>query len=403
MRTARSRAASRVKSSDQDNGGGNRRLRLVGCRGVEHRRPPNPLVERYVRYERHNRRRARNTLKLKRLVLGHLVQFLAARFDVDAGDQDVLLLAELGDLQAWQESLRMMDSSAATYTSQVRAFYRWAASARSERLLLVNPAEELLVPDAPKGVPHPIADDDLYLALDVAAASDPRMYAWLLLGAACGLRCCEIAALDCRDIRIDERSQTARIRVVNSKGGKSRTRDGGPGLVAALAPFKRGRKAGPLFTSVERATGRPRQIPAELVSLYISRFLRRLGLADTAHSLRHWFGSSSYAAKRDLRATQEALGHSSPTVTAVYTAIVDADGGALGQVMDQILISRGRLDPRRRAGPGAPAEQLGPEYWVLQLRLDGKDWADIAETFGITEDDARRIARTAFGADEQAS
>ena len=41
------------------------------------------------------------------------------------------------------------------------------------------------------------------------------------------------------------------------------------------------------------------------------------------HSLRHYFGTSLYAATRDLRATQEAMGHSSPNVTCVYTHIIE--------------------------------------------------------------------------------
>ena len=41
------------------------------------------------------------------------------------------------------------------------------------------------------------------------------------------------------------------------------------------------------------------------------------------HSLRHYAGTEFYRATKDLRATQEALGHSSPMVTTVYTHVVD--------------------------------------------------------------------------------
>lgn len=50
-----------------------------------------------------------------------------------------------------------------------------------------------------------------------------------------------------------------------------------------------------------------------------------MGIAATAHQLRHWFGSQLYAKTRDLRMVQEMLGHSSPTTTAIYAAFNPGD------------------------------------------------------------------------------
>lgn len=43
----------------------------------------------------------------------------------------------------------------------------------------------------------------------------------------------------------------------------------------------------------------------------------------TAHTLRHRFATTAYAAERDLRAVQELLGHVSPVTTAIYTKVAD--------------------------------------------------------------------------------
>jgi site-specific recombinase XerD len=45
-----------------------------------------------------------------------------------------------------------------------------------------------------------------------------------------------------------------------------------------------------------------------------------IGVAATAHQLRHWFATQAYRGSRDLRVVQELLGHASPTTTAIYTA-----------------------------------------------------------------------------------
>jgi integrase len=61
------------------------------------------------------------------------------------------------------------------------------------------------------------------------------------------------------------------------------------------------------------------------MSKTISDYFAELGIAATAHQLRHWFGTGIYAASHDIRLTQELLGHQSPNTTAIYVAWAAVD------------------------------------------------------------------------------
>ena len=56
------------------------------------------------------------------------------------------------------------------------------------------------------------------------------------------------------------------------------------------------------------------------MSRRMAGFFHSIGIDATAHQLRHWFATSTYATSGDLLVVQNLLGHSSPTTTAVYTA-----------------------------------------------------------------------------------
>lgn len=60
----------------------------------------------------------------------------------------------------------------------------------------------------------------------------------------------------------------------------------------------------------------------------VSGYFEGLGIEATAHQLRHWFGTRTYAACRDIRVVQELLGHQDPATTATYTAFSDGEAAA---------------------------------------------------------------------------
>jgi Phage integrase family len=57
-----------------------------------------------------------------------------------------------------------------------------------------------------------------------------------------------------------------------------------------------------------------------MLSQHFNKWLREAGVDATANRLRHWFGMNVYQQTRDLRLTQELLGHAEPQTTAVYCA-----------------------------------------------------------------------------------
>ena len=222
-----------------------------------------------------------------------------------------LLEATPGDIEQWLDDCNLSAGSRYTYIGTLRAFYGWC---RDVGLVADDPTSKLERPRLPRRLPRPIPMDRLRDAFDQA---DPRMRAWLLLAGFEGLRCFEIAHLRREDVRVTARPPT--LFVSDGKGGHQRELPLHPMVEEALRPFLNRR--GWLWTS-ER-TGRP-FLPGT-VSTYIARHLHRCGLVETAHQARHLFATEVYRISRDLRLTQEFLGHADPKTTAIYTQLADAE------------------------------------------------------------------------------
>jgi site-specific recombinase XerD len=192
------------------------------------------------------------------------------------------------------------------WLSNFHVFYTWAIN---EELTDRDPTLAIIRPKMRRNLPRPIADEDLALAMDEAT---PQMRAMLSLAAYQGFRCQEIAGLAREDI-LDTRDP-ALIVVVKAKGGYQRILPLHPQTLSALRclPLPR---SGALF---HRPMGSP-HTPAS-VSLAMRRYFMDLGVDATAHQLRHFFATGIYAFSKDIRLTQELLGHQNPDTTAIYVA-----------------------------------------------------------------------------------
>lgn len=215
-----------------------------------------------------------------------------------------LEVATAADLETWQASLTISRSGIATYTSHARAFYRWMQkTGRRED----NPAENLVLPRLPRRLPRPIPERHLALAFRCARG---EMVVWLALAGWCGLRAGEITRLQDTSVIDDEDGMFLRV---DGKGGKERIIP----VARELEPLIRGAiRPGHLFR-----TSRGRPWPPQQLSHEASLYLKSLGLPYVLHQLRHRFGTEHYRLCKDIRQTQEVMGHASPATTALYTLV----------------------------------------------------------------------------------
>lgn len=240
---------------------------------------------------------AASTITTRALELRLFFDWLAPRSIMDATTADVELFLD---------GRRLGPKARYRAISNLHAFYKWA---RREGLTVDDPTERIDRPRLPVGVPRPISDDHLARAI---ADAGTVTRAILCVAAFEGLRAKEIAGLRREDI-LDQLEEPMLL-VSAPKGRRERTVPLHPAAWEALAATGLPR-SGYVFAY---APAKP--WPAWKVSHTANDHLAALQIPSSLHKLRHWYATRVYAASLDLRLTQELLGHSSPTTTAIYTA-----------------------------------------------------------------------------------
>jgi integrase/recombinase XerC len=218
-----------------------------------------------------------------------------------------LLEATERDLTRWQEHLTGSPRYLANQLANCASFYGWASDAD---LIPTNPARKLVRPKVPKGVPRPIAEERLTMAI-AGAPADVRC--WLVLGAYAGLRAGEMARLQRQDVLDTAKTP---VLIVDGKGGKQRVVPASPRVLFELRAYGMPSR-GLIF---RRRDGRPGAPTPARVSQLVNGYLHDIGIEDTGHSARHRFGTLTYQESKDLRLVQALLGHSDPGTTAGYAA-----------------------------------------------------------------------------------
>lgn len=239
-------------------------------------------------------------------------------------------------LARWQASKAHLSAkSLCVYIRHIQAYYRWLV--RPMRILIESPAEDLIAPAIRRRQPRPIPEADLEFALD--ACTDPRLRAWLILGAYAGLRSIDISSLDRDCLLADHQVPMLRVR---GKGDNEDLIPVGEEVLAALAQFLG--PNGPMFTDEHGRRLSKRRIREE-----INAYLVRLGLPYTFHQLRHRYGTRIYRLTKDLRYTQRLMRHRSITSTEIYVASpTEADVRTM-RALDAELAKRPRLRRDRGA------------------------------------------------------
>ena len=233
-----------------------------------------------------------------------------------------LLSAGSGDLADWRASLTVGDDAVVAYVSHIRSFYDWCVA---EGLRAENPAAGLPVPRLGRRLPRPIAEADL---MDALAAAPRRIRLMIVLAAWAGLRAKELALLR-RENVMD--TVTPPVLLIAGNATKGRNERIVPLSSFVLEEIRLARipSSGYVF---RRMDGRPGPNEPWRVSQLVNRHLHRHQITDTLHSLRHRYGTQFYRASgRDLRLTQEALGHARPETTAGYTLTDNPEAAAAAE------------------------------------------------------------------------
>jgi integrase len=203
------------------------------------------------------------------------------------------------DVEAWWRSrAHMAPASRHSDLASLRSFYKWC---KRWELRDDNPTLRIDSPHVEPGLPRPMSREDLHKALDDLYCPDIRRA--VCLGAFAGLRISEAARLDWSDVDLENRQ----LRIMNSKGGKSRRVPIGPTLLDALGPDTGGNV---VSGGVPYSTGR--------LARRVREAFKALGIDATFHQLRHRYATIAYEASGDLLAVSRLLGHARVTTTQVY-------------------------------------------------------------------------------------
>lgn len=207
--------------------------------------------------------------------------------------------------------------------SNIRCLLKWL---HEEGHITENPARRIPVPHKPFYLPHPISEADLMAAV---AAARGRIRIWLVLAAWCGLRAIEIALLRRSCIRERDPEPYLLVMADSTKGHRPRRIPLCDFAVTEIrAAIAAGALAGsgPAFPRLDRQPG---HLTPHRVDSLCNEFLHdECGLADTLHSLRHYFASKLHEEGVDLRDIQELMGHARADTTTVYTLVTNRQAAA---------------------------------------------------------------------------
>lgn len=244
------------------------------------------------------------TIKSRRYKMVHLATLL-----MPSGPEDVTTeqIVQAFARQQWKPETRK------AYRNTISSFFRWLhkSGRRSD-----DPSLDVPRVKKPHAHPRPCPDRYIAAAMKMATTSERLM---IRLGAECGLRRGEIARVHNDDVVADS---AGRSLIVRGKGDKQRIVPLPDDLAGIIMDAR-----GYLF---------PGRFGGHVEESYIGDHISRL-LPDgyAAHTLRHRFATTAYAATHDLFVVAELLGHESVETTEHYVAMPD---GRLREAMAAVRL-----------------------------------------------------------------
>lgn len=232
------------------------------------------------------------TIKSRRYKMVHLAALL-----MPSGPEDVTTeqIVQVFARQQWKPETRK------AYRNTISSFFRWLhKSGRRSG----DPSLDVPRVKKPHAHPRPCPDRYIAVAMEMATSSERLM---IRLGAECGLRRGEIARVHSDDVVADS---AGRSLIVRGKGDKQRIVPLPDDLAGIIMDAR-----GYLF---------PGRFGGHVEESYIGDHISHL-LPDgyAAHTLRHRFATTAYAATHDLFVVAELLGHESVETTEHYVAMPD--------------------------------------------------------------------------------
>ena len=232
------------------------------------------------------------TIKSRRYKMVHLAALL-----MPSGPEDVTTeqIVQAFAQQQWKPETRK------AYRNTISSFFRWLhkSGRRAD-----DPSLDVPRVKKPHAHPRPCPDRYIAAAMEMATTSEKLM---IRLGAECGLRRGEIARVHSDDVVADSAGHSL---IVRGKGDKQRIVPLPDDLAGIIMDAR-----GYLF---------PGRFGGHVEESYIGDHISRL-LPDgyAAHTLRHRFATTAYAATHDLFVVAELLGHESVETTEHYVAMPD--------------------------------------------------------------------------------
>lgn len=244
------------------------------------------------------------TIKSRRYKMVHLAALL-----MPSGPEDVTTeqIVQVFARQQWKPETRK------AYRNTISSFFRWLHKSghRAD-----DPSQDVPRVKKPHAHPRPCPDRYIAAAMKMATTSERLM---IRLGVECGLRRGEIARVHSDDVVADS---AGRSLIVRGKGDKQRIVPLPDDLASIIMDAR-----GYLF---------PGRFGGHVEESYIGDHISRL-LPDgyAAHTLRHRFATTAYAATHDLFVVAELLGHESVETTEHYVAMPD---GRLREAMAAVRL-----------------------------------------------------------------
>lgn len=242
--------------------------------------------------------------------------------------------ATTADVKTYRQDLVNRGYKPATIAHRLAVLGRFYAAAQAAGLREDNPAAGVRAPRDRR------SDDDFCFlsAVDLALLlralprgtneKDQRDRCLVAMLALQGLRTVELVRANVEDLERRGETWVLRVRGKNHNRMVYLRSDVAEALTTYLAVRRvpvLDELGTPLFTAVgNRAGGQriSRRGIRQVVDFYLLKAdLKRPGVSN--HALRHSFATAAYAATYDLRAVQDALGHTDPRTTSRYAHVVD--------------------------------------------------------------------------------